>query len=331
MKSEIIRLDASFIASASAVGKKESEGPLGARFDVHGDDDRFGMKTWEQAESEMQHVAFNIALKKAEIRSSDIGAIFAGDLQNQCVGSSYGLLGSNVPYFGIYGACSTSGEGIMLASIMTSYGIYKRCAAITSSHNCSAERQFRTPIEYGGQRTPTSQWTVTGAGAFIIGDKDSGKVRISAGLPGRAIDKGITDANNMGAAMAPAVCDTLVRFFKESGHSPDHYDLIVSGDLGHEGASILRELVHIDGYELGDNYTDCGILIFDKELQDTHAGGSGCGCSAGVLSAYILPEMERGRYKRVLFVASGALMSPDSIKQGESIAGIGHLLEFECL
>ena len=329
MGSEIIKLDASFIESGNAVGKKEFEGPLGSCFDVHDDDDRFGMKTWEQAESEMQHIAFNMALKKSGLKVSDIGAIFAGDLQNQCVGSSYGLLGANVPYFGIYGACSTSGEGIMLASIMTTYGVYKRCAAVTSSHNCSAERQFRTPIEYGGQRTPTSQWTVTGAGAFVIGDGKAGKVHITAGLPGKAIDKGITDPNNMGAAMAPAVCDTLLRFFKEKKNHPDDYDLILTGDLGHEGASILRELMSAEGVVLGKNYTDCGILIFDKESQDTHAGGSGCGCSASVLSAYILPEIERGVFKRVLFVASGALMSPDSIKQGESIAGIGHLLELE--
>lgn len=329
MRSEIIKLDASFIGSGNTVGKKEYEGPLGTRFDVHGDDDRFGMKTWEQAESEIQHIAFNMALKKSGLGVSDIDAIFAGDLQNQCVGSSYGLLGSNIPYFGIYGACSTSGEGIMLASIMTTYGIFERCAAVTSSHNCSAERQFRTPIEYGGQRTPTSQWTVTGAGAFVIGDGKAGKVHITAGLPGKAIDKGITDPNNMGAAMAPAVCDTLLRFFRGSKNVPDDYDLILTGDLGYEGSSILRELMRVEGIELGDNYTDCGILIFDKESQDTHSGGSGCGCSASVLSAYILPEMERGSFKKVLFVASGALMSPDSIKQGESIAGIGHLLEIE--
>lgn len=329
MASGIIKLDAAFIASGNAVGKKEYEGPLGAHFDIHDTDDRFGMNTWEQAESEMQHLAFNMALKKAEIAVEDIDAVFAGDLQNQCVGSSYGMLGSNIPYFGIYGACSTSGEGIMLASVMTTHGIFDRCAAVTSSHNCSAERQFRTPIEYGGQRTPTSQWTVTGAGAFIIGDGRSGKVRLRAGLPGKAIDKGITDANNMGAAMAPAVCDTLVRFFNERRSRPDDYELILTGDLGHEGASILRELMFTEGYELGSNYTDCGILIFDKNSQDTHSGGSGCGCSASVLSAYILPEMESGSLKNAIFVASGALMSPDSIKQGKSIAGIGHLIEMD--
>lgn len=329
MANGIIRLNASLIATGNAVGKKEFEGPLGERFDMHDEDDRFGKNTWEKAESEMQRLALNIALKKANLTFEDIGGLFAGDLLNQCTGSSYGLLGCMIPYFGIYGACSTAGEGIMLASIMATHKIFKRVAAVTSSHNCSAERQFRTPIEYGGQRTPTSQWTVTGAGAFIIGNADAGKVKIKAGMPGRVIDKGVNDANNMGAAMAPAICDTFLRFFKESGTIPDDYDLILTGDLGHEGASILRDLIKIEGYTFGDNYTDCGILMFDQATQDTHAGGSGCGCSATVLSAYVLPEMEKGKFKKTLFVASGAMMSPDSIKQGESIPAIGHLVLFE--
>lgn len=329
MSKEIIKLDASFISTGNAVGKKEYEGPLGERFDMHDIDDRFSKNTWEKAESEMQRLALNIALKKAGLTFDDINAIFAGDLLNQCAGSSYGLLGCMIPYFGIYGACSTAGEGIILASIMTTHRIFDRVAAVTSSHNCSAERQFRTPIEYGGQRTPTSQWTVTGSGAFIIGDSSSGKVKIKAGMPGRVIDKGVNDANNMGAAMAPAVCDVFLRYFKESNTMPDDYDLIITGDLGHEGASILRDLMKIEGYTFGDNYTDCGILMFDQATQDTHAGGSGCGCSATVISAYVLPEMEKGNIKKTLFVASGAMMSPDSIKQGESIPAIGHLVLFE--
>lgn len=329
MSKGIIELDASFIAYGNAVGKKEGEGPLASRFDMVDTDDRFGKKTWEKAESEMQRLAFNMALKKAQMGFEDIGAVFAGDLLNQCVGSSYGLLGCNIPYFGIYGACSTSGEGIMLASVMTTHRIFERCAAVTSSHNCAAERQYRTPIEYGGQRTPTSQWTVTGAGAFIIGGRESGDVKIRAGMPGRVIDKGITDPNNMGAAMAPAICDTFCRFFAESGSRPADFDLMVTGDLGYEGASILRELIGVEGYKFEDNYTDCGILIYDRERQDTHSGGSGCGCSASVLSGYILPDIEKGRYKNVLFVASGAMMSPDSIKQGGSIPAVGHLLIFE--
>ena len=329
MAKQIIELDASFISTGNAVGKKEFEGPLGSLFDTHDTDDRFGKNTWEKAESEMQRIAFNMALKKADLGFEDVGAIFAGDLLNQCVGSSYGMLGCMIPYFGIYGACSTAGEGIMLASVMTTHKIFERCAAVTSSHNCSAERQYRTPIEYGGQRTPTSQWTVTGSGAFVIGNGDAGKVKIKAGLPGRVIDKGINDAANMGAAMAPAICDSFCRFFSESGERPEDYDLILTGDLGHEGSSILRELMQIEGYKFEENYTDCGILIFDQKTQDTHSGGSGCGCSASVLSAYVLPQMERGRFKKTLFVASGAMMSPDSIKQGESIPAVGHLLSFE--
>ena len=217
----------------------------------------------------------------------------------------------------------------MLASVFTTHGIYDRSAAVTSSHNCSAERQYRNPIEYGSQRTPTSQWTVTGAGAFIIGAGDVGRVKIRAAVPGRVIDKGITDTNNMGAAMAPAVYDTLVRYFKLSDTRPSDYDLIITGDLGHEGGEILCELMEIEKLSLKGKYTDCGRLIFDKERQDTHAGGSGCGCAASVVSAYLLPAMERGEYKRVIFVASGAMMSPDMIKQGESIPAIGHLLLLE--
>lgn len=329
MSKGIINLNAAFISTGNAVGKKEYEGPLGKHFDIHDDDDRFGQKTWEEAESEAQRLALNIALKKAELSFDDIDAIFAGDLLNQCVGSSYGLLGCMIPYFGIYGACSTAGEGIMLASTMVTHGIFECVAAVTSSHNCSAERQFRTPIEYGGQRTPTSQWTVTGSGAFIIGNSRDAKVKIKAGMPGRVIDKGVNDANNMGAAMAPAVCDTFLRFFKESGTEPSDYDLILTGDLGYEGAAILRDIMKIEGYKLGGNYTDCGILIFDQATQDTHAGGSGCGCSASVLSAYVIPEMENGNIKKTLFVASGAMMSPDSIKQGKSIPAIGHLVLIE--
>ena len=329
MADEIIKLDSSFISYGNAVGKKEYEGPLGKLFDITDEDDRFGKDTWEKAESEMQRLAFNSALNKADLGFEDIGAIFAGDLLNQCVGSSYGLLGCMIPYFGLYGACSTCAEGIMLSSVMTTHKIFDRCASVTSSHYCSAERQYRTPIEYGGQRSPTAQWTVTGSGAFIIGNGDAGRVKIKAGMPGKVIDKGVSDASNMGAAMAPAICDTFCRFFSESGTKPDDYDLILTGDLGYEGVSILKTLLHVEGYEVGQNLTDCGILIFDRTTQDTHAGGSGCGCSASVVSAYLLPEMEKGVFKKVLFMASGAMMSPDSIKQGLSIPAVGHLLLFE--
>ncbi len=329
MKEQIIKLNASITAYGNVVGKKEFEGPLGSLFDHHDKDDRFGQATWEGAESEMHRLALNMALKKAGLRAEEVDAVFAGDLLNQCVGSAYGLRELGIPYFGLYGACSTSAEGLMLASMAVTHGVFDCCAVVTGSHNCSAERQYRMPIEYGGQRAPTAQWTVTGSGAFILGQGGEGTVRVTAALPGRILDKGITDPANMGAAMAPAVADTLIRYFRASKTTPTDFDLILTGDLGHEGGSILKDLMHIEGYELKDNYTDCGILIFDQATQDTHAGGSGCGCSAAVLTAHILPEMEKGRYKKVLFVASGALMNPDIVKQGETIPGIGHLVVFE--
>lgn len=324
----IIRLDASFINYGNSVGEKEYEGPLGSLFDMHDDSDRFGQKTWEEAEGEMLRLAFNIALKKAGMTFDDVGALFAGDLLNQCTSSAYGLLGCKIPYFGLYGACSTSAEGIMLASILTTHKVYPICAAATSSHNCSAERQYRTPVEYGGQRSPTAQWTVTGAGAFIIGDASAGKVKIKGALPGRVIEKGICDPSNMGAAMAPAIADTCARFLRESGTAPKDYDLILTGDLGREGGSIFCELMLMEGYDVRSKYNDCGMLIYDLKSQDVHAGGSGCGCAASVLSAHILPKMERGELKNILFVASGAMMSPDSLKQGLPIAAVGHLLHF---
>ncbi len=329
MKKSVINLSSSFLCYGNVVGKKEFEGPLGSYFDFNSDDGYFGMNTWEKAESEMQRLAFNIALKKKGLGFDAIGALFAGDLLNQCVGSAYGLAGCMIPYFGIYGACSTSAEGIILSSILTTHGIYERCAAVTSSHFCSAERQFRTPLEYGGQRTPTSQWTVTGSGAFVIGSQGAGSVKICAACPGRVIDAGINDPNNMGAAMAPAAADTLCRYFRETGEDPKDYDMILTGDLGYEGSAILCELMSVEGYKIQGIQRDCGVLIFDRDRQDTHAGGSGCGCSAAVLSAYILPMMEKKNLKKILYMATGALMSPDSVKQGQSIPSIGHLLRFE--
>ncbi len=331
MAQEWIKLNAEIVSAASVVGKKEHEGPLGELFDLFDTTDRFGVKTWEAAESEMQRMALNVALSKAKCRDTDLGALFAGDLLNQCVGSAYGLLSFDVPYFGLYGACSTSAEGLMLASMMVTHGIVSRAAAVTSSHYCSAERQYRTPLEYGGQRPPTAQWTVTGSGAFVVGraeDEPRGaRVVIRRGMPGRAIEKGINDANNMGAAMAPAAEDTLVRFFKATDSSPEDYDLIVTGDLGYEGGSILCELMQLQGYMLGDRYSDCGQRIYFREGQDVHGGGSGCGCSAVVLASELIPRMLRGDWSRILFMATGAMMSPDSIKQGQNIPAIAHLLE----
>ncbi len=329
MAKEWIDLAAAVCAAASAVGKKESEGPLGDLFDLRDASDRFGMNTWEAAESEMQRMAFNTALSKAALHEGDLGGLFAGDLLNQCVGSAYGLLDFNVPYFGLYGACSTCAEGLLLAATFVSCGAFDRAAVVTSSHYCAAERQYRTPIEYGGQRPPTAQWTVTGAGAFVLGAPEQGKKQavIRRAMPGIVRERGINDANNMGAAMAPAAEDTLVRYFRATDTSPDDYDLIVTGDLGFEGGDILCDLLRGDGYRMGKNYTDCGRLIYRRIEQDVHSGGSGCGCSAVVLASYLLPKLLDGELSRLLFLSTGAMMSPDSIKQGQSIPAVAHLLE----
>ena len=329
MREKTVALCAEIISKASVVGKKESEGPLGGQFDLFDTSDRFGEKTWEAAESEMQRRALNTALSKVRLRDCDLGALFAGDLLNQCVGSAYGLLDFDVPYFGLYGACSTCAEGLLLASVLVSHGVYPRTAAVTSSHYCSAERQYRLPIEYGGQRAPGAQWTVTGSGAFLLQRATQSPIGavITRAMPGKVRERGINDANNMGAAMAPAAEDTLVRYFTATDTRPADYDLIVTGDLGFEGGSILCDLMRADGYPLSDRYTDCGMLIFDREEQDVHGGGSGCGCSAVVLAAHLLPMLERGELSRILFLSTGAMMSPDSIKQGRNIPAVAHLLE----
>ncbi len=333
MQKSIIKLNSAIISAGSVVGKKEHDGPLGSLFDMHDEEDRFGQKTWERAEAEMQRLAANIALSKCDMNEKNIDAMFAGDLINQCTSSAYGLLEYEVPFFGLYGACSTAIEGLTLASIMTSYGVYERCLSATSSHNCSAERQFRTPLEYGAQRAPTAQWTVTGAGAFIVENADSenavGKAKIVEAMPGISVEKGIRDAGNMGAAMAPAVLSTLMRYFSESGKNPDDFDLIVTGDLGYEGNSILCDLLRAENIDPAGKINDCGMMIFSRDTQDTHAGGSGCGCSAAVLAAYLLPKLERGEIKDLLIIGTGALMSPDSIKQGLGIPGIAHLIRIK--
>ena len=327
MQNKILKFEnTSIVSSASVVGKNEHSGPLGEYFDIHDPSDKFGMNTWEQAESEMQRLAFNTALSKLSLSERSIDAIFAGDLLNQCVGSSYGLLDFDIPYFGLYGACSTAAEGIMLASALVSAGYFNRVAAVTSSHYCSAERQYRSPIEYGAQRSPTAQWTVTGAGAFMI--SSGGKVKICEALPGIVIEKGITDASNMGAAMAPAAADTIIRYFSSSGYSPSDFDMIVTGDLGAEGGSILCELLLTEGLDIRKKYADCGTLIYDLKKQDKHSGGSGCGCSAVVLASYLIPMLEKGDLTDILLIGTGAMMSPSSIQQGYSIPAVAHLLRF---
>ena len=320
------RLRAAVLSSASVVGGKEHDGPLGDRFDLHDPENLFGQKTWEGAESESQRMALRLALSKAGLRDPDVDALFAGDLLNQCVGSAYGLLSYDIPFFGLYGACSTSAEGLLLASMAVSGGFCSTAGVVTSSHYCSAERQYRTPLEYGAQRAPTAQWTVTGAGAFLLGhaERYPQAVRITGGIAGKAQDFGINDPANMGAAMAPAAYETLRAHFADTGRTPADYAAIITGDLGKIGHEILTDLFLRDGVDLGVCSTDCGMLIFNPETQDVHAGGSGCGCSASVLCGHILQRMTCGDWPRVLFAATGALMSPTTSQQGESIPGICH-------
>ena len=312
------------IGYSSVVGKREYEGPLASDFDLHDSGEHFGMNTWEKAESEMQRIALNTALAKSKLGAGAIDAIFAGDLQNQCVGSVFGLADFGVPYFGLYGACSTFAEALILSSMLVDGGKFETCAAVTSSHFCAAERQYRFP-----QRTPTAQRTVTGSGAAIISKRAGNLPRITEVMPGRIVNKGIKDANNMGAAMAPAAIDTICRYFKETGLSPDKFDLILTGDLGVEGHGIVLDYLLRYGINISANYNDCGLMIYDIKRQDMHAGGSGCGCSAAVICGHIMKRFEKGELSDVLYIATGALMSPSTSKQGLSIPGIAHLVRIK--
>ena len=313
------------IAHAGLAGKKEKDGPLGAAFDKTFDDVTFGVPSWEEAEQTLLRTAMELAAKKADLPLSKLDLILAGDLQNQCTASSFAFAGSGAPFCGLYGACSTMALSLSVASLLLDCGACSTAAAATGSHFCTAERQFRKPLEYGGQRTPTAQWTVTGAGAAILAA--NGKKtdpRITHVHFGTITDLGITDAANMGAAMAPAAAKTIGDFLRDTGTAPQDYDLILTGDLGFVGSELLLELLRRDGLNLAGVHSDCGCLIFDRESQDVHAGGSGCGCSASVLCSHIFDEMRRGKYKKVLFVATGALLSATSALQGKTIPGIAH-------
>ena len=316
------------LSYGSVVGKKEHEGPLSNEFDAYTIDSFFGEKTFEKAESKLQKTAVQIALDKGGFKDSDIDNIFAGDLLNQCIGSSFGLREFGIPFIGLYGACSTMALSTGLASIFVDSGAAQRAVAVTSSHFCSAERQYRFPLNYGSQRTPTAQWTVTGSGALVLG-KGEGKPYINSVTFGEIEDYGIKDINNMGAAMAPAAAGTIKKFFSDTGSSPEDYDVIYTGDLGHVGTNLLYELLEREGVDIRCRHSDCGLIIFDREKQDVHAGGSGCGCSASVLCSFIMHRFEEGQFKNILFMSTGALMSPTSSFQGESIPGIAHLLNIK--
>lgn len=315
------------IASAAVGGKREGEGPLKDCFDRVSADSYFGEESWERAESHMIRECFDLACNKAGLAAAP-DYIIAGDLLNQCVSSAFAMKDSSAPYFGVYGACSTMAESLTLAAMLVDGGYAETACAVTGSHFCTAERQYRYPLEYGGQRTPTSQWTVTGAGAAITGALGRGPY-ISHVTTGRIVDAGINDANNMGAAMAPAAYDTLCAHFADTGRAPEYYDAIFTGDLGALGHDIVQDMFAADGVKLGARYMDCGVLIYDLRTQDVHAGGSGCGCCASVLCGHILPAMRKGIWKRVLVAATGALMSPTSAQQGASIPGICHAVAIE--
>lgn len=316
------------LAHAAAVGKKEGEGPLGAQFDFVTEDDRMGQKSWELAESELQKTAIETALNKAGLQKGDLDLILAGDLLNQCIGSFLASMQSDVPYLGQYGACSTMAQGLALGACLVEGGAARRLVASASSHFCSAERQYRFPLAYGGQRTPTAQWTATAAGAAVLGGQGSGHIRITHALFGKMVEMGVKDANNMGAAMAPAAYDTLSTLLADLGAQPADFDCIVTGDLGHVGADILLTLLREDKIDLSPVYSDCGSLLFG-DGQDAHAGGSGCGCSAAVLCGPLLRDMQAGKIKRLVFAGTGAMMSPTSVQQGQPIAGICHAVVIE--
>ena len=316
------------LSHAAVGGKQEGEGPLAEYFDHLCEDSFFGEETWEKAESAMQKLALSRALEKGGFSPGQMDYVLAGDLLNQCIGTSFGLRDFNIPFYGLYGACSTMGESLALGSLLIAGGFAGRLAAMTSSHFCTAERQYRMPVPYGNQRTPTAQWTATASGCVILGDEGTGP-RITAVTCGKIVDKGISDVNNMGAAMAPAAYDTLAAHFQATGTGPEDYDLVLTGDLGVLGHQIVTEFFQQDGVDMSKNYQDCGMLLYDIQKQDMHAGASGCGCSASVLCGYFLRQMAEGHLHKLLFAPTGALLSPTSSFQGESIPSICHAVTIE--
>lgn len=327
---KITELDGSirFFSYSAVGGYEERRGPLGEKFDYCDDSDKFGQKTWELSEAEMGRISLNIALSKAKLSHEEIDILVAGDLQNQCVSSSLGLSGFGIPYIGVYGACSTCTESLMvLSSFMNSNKEIKYGAAITTSHNSAAERQFRTPIEYGGQRTPSAQWTATAAGSFILGRE--GNVSIKEYMPGKIIDGATSDGSNMGAAMSFSAADSILSYFAETSYPISHFDYIITGDLGKTGSNLLCDILKKEKPGIEKFHIDCGMLLYNFEKKDVHSGASGCGTSASVLSTHFLPLLESGELKRVLFLSTGALMSPSSLLQGENIYGIAPLIFLE--
>ena len=313
---------------ASIAGKKEYEGPLGKFFDRIIYDPYNGLETFEDAESSMQSEAVSLAIEKSKVSSDEIDYVFAGDLLNQCTGSSFGLRDFQLPFLGQYGACSTMGQGLIMSAVFTESGTARNAVCATSSHFCAAERQYRFPLEYGSVRTPTAQWTVTGAGSCVVGNADKG-IAIAAATVGKIIDYQVTDPNNMGAAMAPAAADTISSFFRDTQTMPEDYDLILTGDLGFVGSNSLYELLFAEGFDIRSRHNDCGLMIFDRETQDVHAGGSGCGCCASTLCSKILNDFDNGIFSNILFIPTGALLSATSAEQKKSIPSVAHLVQIK--
>ncbi len=321
----------SIISSYSVVGPKEDEGPLSDFFDLKIDNDLFDEKSWELAESKMLKEAISSAIENINLTANDIDFLLSGDLLNQLMSSSFAARDLKIPFLGLYGACSTMTESMCIGSMMLDGNYANKIAVSASSHFSSAERQFRFPLELGNQRAMTSQWTVTGAGSFILSNdnKYNHLPRITHATIGKVIDLGVKDASNMGAAMAPSAADTIAMHLSDTNRDISYYDLVVSGDLGHVGHRLCKEILHDRGIKEINNYTDCGILIFDRETQDTHAGGSGCGCSGVVFSGYIYKKLLKKELKKVLLMSTGALLSVTSSQQGQSIPGIAHAVSIE--
>ena len=318
----------SIVAWASVAGKKEMQGPLANSFDLIKEDPYFGQKTWEQAEKRMQQLALEKLAEKSNQKTTDFQLVLSGDLLNQCIGSSFTLRNTEIPHLGLYGACSTMAESLLLSSMIVSSGFFDNVVAMTSSHFASSERQYRFPLGYGGQRTPTAQWTVTGAGAALLRADGKGP-KVTGGTIGTITDLGIKDANNMGAAMVPAALATIQAHLTDMHRSPEDYDLIVTGDLGQLGKEVLLSLAQRQGINLGGKLTDCGTLVYDVLRQDVHSGGSGCGCSAITLCGHLLGKLKSGKLKRILFCGTGALLSPTSTQQGLPIPGVCHAVVIE--
>ena len=328
LQTVIIDNPVSVLETASIVGPKEGAGPMAKYFDKTLEDEFWEEKTWEKAESKIIKETVNLSIVKSNIPASEIDYCFAGDLLNQCISSSFGLRDLGIPFYGIFGACSTFVEGMQLGTMLIDGGAANKVLCSASSHFCSAEKQFRFPLELGNQRPPSAQWTVTGAGSAVLSKEGNGPY-ITSITTGKIVDMGIKDANSMGAAMAPAALDTLVTHFKDTGKTPDYYDAIFTGDLGHIGKEILIELSQKQGYDIKNNYDDCGVLMFNKQEQDVHSGGSGCACIATIFSGYIFNKLRNKEYKKILLMATGALTNSTTVQQGESIPGIAHAVSIE--